>query len=64
MEWEGCGIFDDAGRVVELQAIGRDITQDHEVAEALRASEARYRGVVESNKRWCCASTSSGASPS
>jgi PAS domain S-box-containing protein len=50
MEWEGCAIFDDAGRVAELQAIGRDITQDHEVAEALRASEARYRGVVESQQ--------------
>jgi PAS domain S-box-containing protein len=50
MEWEGCGIFDDAGRVAELQAIGRDITQEHEVADALRASEARYRGVVESQQ--------------
>jgi PAS domain S-box-containing protein len=50
MEWEGCAIFDDDGRVVELQAIGRDITQEHEVAEALGASEARYRGVVESQQ--------------
>jgi PAS domain S-box-containing protein len=50
MEWEGRGIFDDQGRVVELQGIGRDITQAHEVAEALRASEARYRGVVESQQ--------------
>lgn len=50
MEWEGCGVFDDAGRVVDLQAIGRDITQEHEFADALRASEARYRGVVESQQ--------------
>jgi PAS domain S-box-containing protein len=50
LEWEGCGIFDDGGRLVEIQAIGRDITQAHEVAEALRASEARYRGVVESQQ--------------
>jgi PAS domain S-box-containing protein len=50
MEWEGCAIFDAAGRVVELQAIGRDITQAHDVAEALSASEARYRGVVESQE--------------
>jgi PAS domain S-box-containing protein len=49
LEWEGCGIFDGGG-VVELQAIGRDITQAHEVAEALRASEARYRGVVDSQQ--------------
>lgn len=50
LEWEGCGIFDDTGKVVEIQAIGRDVTQEHEVAEALRASEARYRGVVESQQ--------------
>ncbi len=50
LEWEGCGIFDERGRVVELQAIGRDITQAHRVAEALSASEARYRGVVESQQ--------------
>ncbi len=50
IEWEGRGIFDDAGTVIELQSIGRDITQAHEVAEALRASEARYRGVVESQE--------------
>ncbi len=50
LEWEGCGIFDDTGKVIELQAIGRDVTQEHEIAEALRASEARYRGVVESQQ--------------
>ena len=43
MEWEGCAIFDDAGRVVELQAIGRDITQEHEVAAALRTSLEELR---------------------
>ncbi len=50
LEWEGCGIFDDAGNVVEIQAIGRDVTQAQEFGEALRASEARYRGVVESQQ--------------
>ncbi len=50
IEWEGCGIPDGDGHVSELQGVGRDVTQEHEVAEALRASEARYRGVVESQE--------------
>lgn len=50
MEWEGCGIFDERGQLIELQGIGRDITHAHEVEEALRASEARYRGVVDSQQ--------------
>ncbi len=51
LEWEGCGIFDDAGKVVELQAIGRDVTQEHEVAEALRASLAELRQSEEKLRR-------------
>ena len=50
LEWEGIGICGRGGRVVEMQAIGRDITQAHEIAEALSASEKRYRGVVESQQ--------------
>ncbi|MCC6849033.1 MAG: PAS domain S-box protein [Deltaproteobacteria bacterium] len=50
IEWEGRGIFDERGTVLELQGIGRDITHEHEAAEALRASEARYRGLVESQE--------------
>ena len=50
IEWEGCGIFDDHGRVIELQGVGRDVTHAHEIEEALRASEQRYRGLVDSQR--------------
>jgi len=46
-EWEGCGIANAGGQIIELQAIGRDVTETHETAAALAASEARYRDLVE-----------------
>jgi PAS domain S-box-containing protein len=45
--WVDTGIFDAAGRLVELQSTGRDITEQKNSEMALRASEARYRAVVE-----------------
>ncbi len=47
-EWEGVGLVDAAGALVEIQSLGRDVTGRREAQEALRASEARYRGLVES----------------
>ncbi|HEV2456925.1 MAG TPA: PAS domain S-box protein, partial [Ktedonobacterales bacterium] len=46
-QWVNRTICDAEGRVVELQSVGRDITEHKQAAEALRASEARYRAVVE-----------------
>jgi PAS domain S-box-containing protein len=45
--WVDTGIFDAEGRLVELQSTGRDITEQKNSEMALRASEARYRAVVE-----------------
>ena len=40
-EWTDTGIFDSDGKLVEIQAIGRDVTEKKEAQEALSASEAR-----------------------
>ena len=45
--WVDTGIFDADGRLLELQSTGRDITEQKNGELALRASEERYRAVVE-----------------
>jgi len=41
------GFFDDEGRLVETQAVGRDITDLKHMEEELRASEKHYRLLTE-----------------
>lgn len=41
--WTDRGIFDDAGNLVEVQAVGRDITEERESQDQLRRSEENYR---------------------
>ena len=41
------GFFDDQGRLVEIQAVGRDITERKQLIDALRASENRFRQLFE-----------------
>jgi len=40
-------IFDDAGRAVEFQSVGKDITERRETEDALHESEASFRGIIE-----------------
>ncbi len=45
--WTDRGIFDPDGRLIEIQSIGRDITAERQAEAALRASEERFRTIVE-----------------
>ncbi|MFO1039845.1 MAG: PAS domain S-box protein [Geminicoccaceae bacterium] len=46
-QWTDRGIFDESGKLVEITSVGRDVTDLHRAVDELRASEARYRAVVE-----------------
>ncbi len=45
VQWTDRGLFDDAGSLIEIHSVGRDVTQRHEAEEALRASEAAMRSI-------------------
>jgi PAS domain S-box-containing protein len=46
-EWINQGIFDDQGQLIEIQSVGRDITDLKKVELALRESDARWQLAVE-----------------
>jgi PAS domain S-box-containing protein len=47
-EWTDRGFFDAEGRLVEIQSVGRDLTEWHEAQQKLVESEARYRRLFNS----------------
>jgi PAS domain S-box-containing protein len=46
-EWTDTGIFNSEGKLVEIQSMGRDITETRRAEEALSASEARMAAFLE-----------------
>lgn len=44
-EWTDRALFDEHGTLVEIQAVGRDLTEQHEAQQGLINSEERYRGL-------------------
>jgi PAS domain S-box-containing protein len=47
-QWNDKALFNDAGRIVEYQSVGRDITGMKCIEDALRRSEEDYRTLVQS----------------
>ncbi|HUG61086.1 MAG TPA: PAS domain S-box protein, partial [Methylomirabilota bacterium] len=59
-EWTDHGIFDVDGRLVEIQAVGRDVTEQRRMLSDLAESEARYRAVVEAQTEFIVRMTPDG----
>ena len=52
MQFNNRGFFDESGRLVEIMAVGRDITDRKLAEEARRQSEEKYRSIVEMSQEW------------
>ena len=49
LQWIDRGIFDQEGNLIELQSVGRDITEQILTENALRDSEERFRSIVDAS---------------
>lgn len=47
VQWENIAVFDESGRVVEIQSVGQDITERRRIYEALQESEKRLHFLFE-----------------
>ena len=47
VQWENVAVFDESGRVVEIQSVGQDVTERRRIYNALQESEKRLRFLFE-----------------
>ncbi|HEX7828042.1 MAG TPA: PAS domain S-box protein [Thermoanaerobaculia bacterium] len=47
-EWTDRGFFDSDNNLIEIQSVGRDLTEEHEANEQLARREERYRRLFDS----------------
>ena len=52
--WSDRALYGGDGTLIEYQSVGRDITERKEAEEALKASEERYRNVIEDQAEFIC----------
>jgi PAS domain S-box-containing protein len=60
MSWTNKPIFDTEGKVIEILAVGTDITERKRAEEALRESEEKFRSVFENSSLGIFRSTMEG----
>jgi PAS domain S-box-containing protein len=48
--WRDRALFNESGEITEIQSIGRDITEQKEMEEAVRKSEEKFRQMAENIK--------------
>ena len=46
-QWTDCPITDHAGRVIEVQSVGRDVTEQRKAEQELQESEVKFRKLTE-----------------